>query len=184
LGLEKNSSADPLAALATDTARTRSAIERLQARLKAELAENDPSAEPQGKVTPTKAKAQPSGESLHPTVSAMSPQRLHKQSNPANATGTKSLAEISNEDTEEELERQLQKYFAGTGVQPRDLADVSGPSRDDLRNRVVDGVVRRILSEWAHQDQERPAGARLGNEIMERLIQRVAEQFQDLAIAS
>ena len=54
----------------------------------------------------------------------------------------------------------------------------------DLRSRVVEGVVHRILAEWARRDQELPQSARLGNEIMERLIERVLEQFQELAMAS
>ena len=157
---EKNPSADPLAALATDTARTRSAIERLQAKLSAELAEKGIS------------------------TAAMSPKRVHKQSSAVSAPVSKSLVEIPDGETEEELERQLQKYFAATSVQPRNLADVSAQARDELRDKVVESVVRRIISEWARADQDRPAGARLGNEIMERLIQRVLEEFEELAIAS
>jgi hypothetical protein len=95
---------------------------------------------------------------------------------------------IEEEETEEELERQLQTYFASTIVQTRNAPSVANFSRtqihDELRNRVVEGVVHRILAEWARREQELPGSARLGNEIMERLIQRVLEQFQELAMAS
>jgi hypothetical protein len=95
---------------------------------------------------------------------------------------------MEEEETEEELERQLQTYFASTIVQTRNAPGVANMSRtqihDELRSRVVEGVVHRILAEWARREQELPGSARLGNEIMERLIQRVLEQFQELAVAS
>ena len=95
---------------------------------------------------------------------------------------------IEEEESEEELERQLQTYFASTIIQARSAPSVANLSRtqihDELRSRVVEGVVHRILAEWARREQELPGSARLGNEIMERLIQRVLEQFQELAVAS
>lgn len=95
---------------------------------------------------------------------------------------------LEEEETEEELERQLQTYFASTIVQTRNASSVANLSRtqihDELRSRVVEGVVHRILAEWARREQDLPGSSRLGNEIMERLIQRVLEQFQELAVAS
>ncbi len=97
-------------------------------------------------------------------------------------------------ETEEDLERQLQAYFASGGVrsrayvQPRTGPMVANLSRtqmlDELRSRVVEGVVHRILAEWARREQELPGSAAMGNEIMERLIQHVFEQFKELALAS
>jgi hypothetical protein len=43
---------------------------------------------------------------------------------------------------------------------------------DDLRNRVIDRVVDKILAEWAD-----PSSA-LGREVMNRLIERVLEEVQ------
>jgi len=149
LSSQKGASAEPAATIASATAKTRSVIEGLQARL--------------------------SGDAQHrPQVTSVSPSRKKKA--------------IEEEETEEELERQLQTYFTSTIVQARNAPGVANLSRtqiyDELRSRVVEGVVHRILAEWARREQELPGGARLGNEIMERLIQRVLEQFQELAVAS
>jgi len=150
LSSQKGPSAEPAATLASATAKTRSVIEGLQARLNRD-AQHGP----------------------HTQVTSVSPSRRKK---------------AIEEETEEELERQLQTYFASTIVQTRNAPSVANLSRtqihDELRNRVVEGVVHRILAEWARREQELPGSARLGNEIMERLIQRVLEQFQELAIAS
>lgn len=89
---------------------------------------------------------------------------------------------IEAQETEEDLERQLQAYFASSCVRPANLSRTQ--ILDELRSRVVDGVVHRILAEWARREQELPGSAAMGNEIMERLIQRVFEQFQELAVAS
>ncbi len=151
----KNSSAKPGATLASATAKTQSVIEGLQARLKGDL----------GDETPAHV----------PSVSIAKPRDVI-------------------EETEEDLERQLQAYFANSSFRPRGGVHArSGPlganlSRtqmlDELRSRVVDGVVHRILAEWARREQELPGSAAMGNEIMERLIQRVFEQFQELALVS
>jgi hypothetical protein len=144
-----SSSADSAATIASATAKTRSVIEGLQARLSGE--------------TPHRAQ-----------VTSVSPSRKKKA--------------LEEEETEEELERQLQTYFASTIIQTRNASSVANLSRtqihDELRSRVVEGVVHRILAEWARREQDLPGSSRLGNEIMERLIQRVLEQFQELAVAS
>ena len=149
---EKSPAVEPVATLADATAKTQSAIEGLQARLR-----------------------------------GGGPSRSHKQAATVSASRKRNAIDIE-EETDEELEKQLQTYFARTSVQPCNVPSVSnlsrGQIRDDLRNRVVEGVVHRILAEWARHDQELHGSARLGNEIMERLIQRVLEQFQELALAS
>ncbi len=46
---------------------------------------------------------------------------------------------------------------------------------DELRNRVIEGVVDRILAEWSNpQNQE----GGLAAEVMERLIERVLDELQ------
>ena len=79
------------------------------------------------------------------------------------------------EESVDDLERQLQAYFErATPTSPRSKL------LDELRNRVIDGVVDRILSEWANPEQ---AGG-LGPEVMERLIERVLEEFGKVAESS
>lgn len=143
----------PIPSLASATAKTQSVIEGLQARLS-------------GEPTP----------------------RVNRHSASAAAARKRNVVELQEvEETEEELEQQLQTYFARTTVQGTPVPSVTKLSsrqvHDNLRERVIEGVVLRILAEWARHDQELPGGARLGNEIMERLIQRVLEQFQELAVA-
>lgn len=67
------------------------------------------------------------------------------------------------DETSEQLERELQQYFASSAPPSGVLGEI--------RNRVVDGVVDRILRQW---DQ----GTALEPEIIERLIQRVLERFE------
>ena len=67
------------------------------------------------------------------------------------------------EETPEQLEQQLQQYFART-------TPPSGGHLAELRNRVVDGVVDRILRQWEQ-------GNALEPQIVERLIHRVLERF-------
>jgi hypothetical protein len=59
-------------------------------------------------------------------------------------------------ETEDDLERELQAYFENNGV------------RDELRNRVIESVVDRILAEWPG----------LGQEVINRLIERVVEDLR------
>jgi hypothetical protein len=149
---EKSPPVEPLATLASATAKTRSAIEGLQARLNGDAAS-----------------------------------RSHKQVTSVSASRKRNAIEMEVEETEEELEQQLQTYFARASLPTRNVPSVANVSRahihEDLRSRVVEGVVHRILADWARHDQELPGSARLGNEIMERLIQRVLEQFQEMAVA-
>jgi hypothetical protein len=83
-------------------------------------------------------------------------------------------------ETDEDLERQLQSYFARASSSPRGGASVTTSTRtqilDELRSRVIDGVAERILAEWAcPQPGTSPT---LGSELMERLIERLLEQLR------
>ncbi len=69
------------------------------------------------------------------------------------------------DETPEELERQLQQYFA-TSLSPSHRAG----ALNELRDRVVDGVADRILREWQQNNA-------LENEVIERLIDRVLERI-------
>jgi len=108
--------------------------------------------------------------------------RTEAQAHVPSISISKSRSVIEAQETEEDLERQLQAYFANSCIRPANLSRTQ--ILDELRSRVVDGVVHRILAEWARREQELPGSAAMGNEIMERLIQRVFEQFQELAVAS
>ena len=65
------------------------------------------------------------------------------------------------EESPEQLEQQLQQYFARSSA--------AGPLAE-LRSRVIDGVVDRILRQWEQ-------GSALEPEVVERLIVRVLERF-------
>lgn len=132
------------------------------------------------------AKTQSVIEGLQARLNGEATNRPHKQTSSVSPSRRKNIVEVVEEETEEDLERQLQTYFATT-IHARPAPGVANPSsrqlHENLRSRVIEGVVHRILAEWARHDQDLPGGARLGNEIMERLIQRVLEQFQEVAAA-
>ena len=90
------------------------------------------------------------------------------------------VRDIGPGETDEDLERQLQSYFARASSSPRGGASVTTSTRtqilDELRSRVIDGVAERILAEWAcSQPGTSPT---LGSELMERLIERLLEQLR------
>ena len=66
------------------------------------------------------------------------------------------------EESSEQLEQQLQQYFARTAPQSNGL--------QQIRARVVDGVVDRIMRQWE-------SGSMLEPEVVERLIARVLERI-------
>lgn len=88
----------------------------------------------------------------------------------ARLTGTRTPPVDPHQETIEDLERQLQEYFnrAVSSNRPGVL--------DDLRNRVIDGVVDRILADWSHSGAA--PGIGLGREVMDRLIERVLDDFR------
>ncbi len=69
------------------------------------------------------------------------------------------------EESSEDLERQLQQYFA-TSLTPSQR----GTILDELRERVVDRVTERILRHWEQNNA-------LQDEVIERLIDRVLERL-------
>jgi hypothetical protein len=88
--------------------------------------------------------------------------------------------DVGPNETDEDLERQLQSYFARASASPRDGAKVISSTRtqilDELRSRVIDGVAERILEEWA--GPQPGTSTTLGSELMERLIERLLEQLR------
>jgi hypothetical protein len=134
--LARQPSAKPAATIVNATAKTRSVIEDLQARLTAD------------------ARAKVPG-----------PQRVAE--------------EVPSEESMDDLEMQLQAYFDRvTPATPRTKV------LDQLRSRVIDGVVERILAEWTNPQPGSSPGAGLGPEVMERLIERVLEEFRKVAESS
>lgn len=67
------------------------------------------------------------------------------------------------EETPDQLERQLARYFAEKVPQ-------NGPL-DDLRTRVIDGIVDRLVQQWEK-------GSALESEVVERLVRRVLERIE------
>lgn len=74
---------------------------------------------------------------------------------------TDRLSSVDDPESIEELEGQLQAYFERTRLNPS-----RSPILEELRNRVIEGAVERILAEW-------PSSSELGREVMDRLIDRV-----------
>jgi hypothetical protein len=72
------------------------------------------------------------------------------------------------EDSTEDLEKQLQQYFETAGAGAPSLLS-------EIRNRVIEGVVERILREW-EKPQHGEASA-IENEVVTRLIDRVLERL-------
>jgi hypothetical protein len=76
----------------------------------------------------------------------------------------------------EDLERELEAYFERASPDPS-----RNQSLDQLRSRVIDGVVEKILAEWATSKPDTPQGLGFGHEVMDRLIERVLEEFRKTA---
>jgi len=72
----------------------------------------------------------------------------------------------------DELDRQLQEAFSRQASQS--LKGAAVPA--EIRSRVVDGVVDRILSDWGRGSGGE--GRRLEEEVIERLVERVLEQLR------
>lgn len=67
---------------------------------------------------------------------------------------------VRKSDPVEDLEWELQKYFAGE----------AGRNLDQIRRRVIDGVVDKILEDWE-------SAAPIENEIVSRLVERIYERL-------
>ena len=72
---------------------------------------------------------------------------------------------LREEETPEELDRQLQQYFVAS--------DNSVP--DQIRERVIDAVADRILQSWEHGDR-RGLGA-LESQVIDRVAERILERL-------
>jgi hypothetical protein len=70
------------------------------------------------------------------------------------------------EESSEELERQLQQYFATNVPAPQRVALLN-----EIRDRVVDGVAERILRHWAQENSA------LECAVIERLIERILDHL-------
>jgi len=106
--------------------------------------------------------------------------RLSASQHGSAGAGGSAASKAGRLETEEELERELAAYFA----QADNLED-KGPVRssasntptlDELRRRVIEGVVERILAEWTRDRSDVQVAGVLGNEVMEQLIERVLQQ--------
>lgn len=77
----------------------------------------------------------------------------------------------------DDLERELRDYFEraapshGTGTQRNQLLN-------ELRNRVIEGVVDRIIAEWSTSKPNAPHCLGLGREVMDRLVERVLQELR------
>ena len=74
----------------------------------------------------------------------------------------------------EDLDRQLQEYFQHTELSAAG-SQLSPTVIEEIRNRVINGVVDRILREWDQPRQE--SASSLQNEVLKRLIDRVLERL-------
>jgi len=72
----------------------------------------------------------------------------------------------SKADAVDELERELQKYFS---------AESGRAPLDQIRKRVIDGIVDKILRDW-DQSQQGEATP-LENEIVSKLVERIFERL-------
>jgi hypothetical protein len=81
-------------------------------------------------------------------------------------------------ESEAELERQLAAYFARASA-PIGSAATGASDRnkilEELRARVIDAVVERMLADWSSGQPREPSALR--DEVLERLIERVLQQF-------
>ncbi len=118
----RQSSTKPVATIVNATAKTRSVIESLQARLAGE-----------------------SGSSLPPAV---------------------------RDESMDDLERELQAYFAHSAPMTEAPSAPRNQLLDELKDRVIDGVVDRIIAEWSGSQN-----SGLGREVMDRLIERVLQEL-------
>jgi hypothetical protein len=98
----------------------------------------------------------------------------HSGSGPAPQARFETPKDLERVESEEDLERQLEAYFA-QHVDASGSSPSHGRILDELRNRVIEGVVQRILSEWASQSGA--AASALRDEVMARLIDQVLRQL-------
>jgi hypothetical protein len=79
---------------------------------------------------------------------------------------------VESQEGPDELDRQLEQYFAARPAQPvttNGTAEVRIPS--EIRAQVIDGVVDRILRSWGAPNGEIPASIK--SEVIARLVEHV-----------
>lgn len=79
---------------------------------------------------------------------------------------------IAPEETMEDLGKQLQEYFSTAVVMPFSSAD-------EIRERVVQGVVDRIMRAW--EDPRGQLSPALKKEVVEQLVERVLDRLASFA---
>jgi hypothetical protein len=147
----KNPSPRPVPSIARAAQRTRSVIEDFQSRL-TEVSQHA---------------------GLARLTTAVVPETEGDEAHFRGAAGPGTVEAL---ESEAELERQLAAYFARASA-PSGTVAASQRDRilDELRQRVIDGVVERILADWTNGRLGEPSALR--DEVLERLIQRVLLQF-------
>jgi hypothetical protein len=91
-------------------------------------------------------------------------ERIRRLSVRLAGSGSRKPIEAAKEDPVDDLEGELHRYFA------RELA---AQSTDQVRRRVIDGVVDKIMRAWEHSQED----GRIEDEIVERLIERFHERL-------
>ena len=156
----KNSSSRRAESVAKATAQTRSAIEGLKERLTGEAH---------------------AGATRYGLKELFPGQSHDGETRYVASVQTISTQDCEPQETDEELERQLQAYFACATPAQRKTASVvtSGYPllMDELRGRVVDVAADRILTLWLCPEPGMPPAAGLGTELIDRLVQRILEQL-------
>src|SRR5579864_7614022 len=89
--------------------------------------------------------------------------RLNREATPPEPIVLESL------EGQDELDRQLEQYFAATPKSANGSAEVRIPS--EIRTQVIDGVVDRILRSWGAPNGEIPASIK--SEVIARLVEHV-----------
>ncbi len=135
-----------------------------------------PSVRQETGIASAAAKTRSAIEGLQEKLSGDAP----KSAPPFVAAVPRKVLDIGPAETDEDLEKQLQSYFARVSSPSRGEATLTSSTRtqilDELRSRVIDGVAERILAEWAcPQPGTSPT---LGSELMQRLIERLLEQLR------
>ena len=136
----------------------------------------NPSVRQESSIASAAAKTRSVIEGLQESLSAEAPKSVPQY---VAAIPRRSL-EIGPDESNEDLEKQLQSYFARVSSSPRGGTNITSSVRtqilDELRSRVIDGVAERILAEWACPQPG--AAPTLGSELMERLIERLLDQLR------
>lgn len=147
----KNPSTRPVANIARAAQKTRSVIEDFQTRL-TEVSQHAGLARLSAAVAPEREA-----------------QHFPRTAGPDTTEGLESEAD---------LERQLAAYFARASAPTGPVATGASDRNkvlEELRARVIDAVVERILADWTSSRLQEPSALR--DEVMERLIDRVLQQF-------